>query len=226
MPSASEVIYGACISNDEIASALEDSIFLTDTIMDRKDLHDRGYLERFIDIAMGEIAEKSVLAYLRDDLGLKAESAVDKRSGHADLGYDIIIEDELRCSVKSSLSIFKSNMTDILAGFNLATKRSEVVDVNVQVYFWLDPNGHPRSSVPSELNMAIIGWAGAKDLYGADYDSYVGETREAASMRLIDLRPMSELGYAVRRKLEQIEAALEYDDPADAGLAADDDSGL
>lgn len=168
---------------------------LIKNMKDRKNLHKRSITERFNNILMGELAEAFVLKWLISQ-GINAESAVDKNSGLPDSGYDIIIHTEKRdihCSVKSSLSVHKSRIEEILDSFTLSTTKKEVQDINIQVYFWYDLYGEHRVTLPSENNMAVIGWAGKRDLNAVDYDSYATEERTAPKIKLRELRPMSEL---------------------------------
>ena len=66
--------------------------------------------------------------------GKYAESAVNKKSGHPDEGYDIVLHgingSNITCSVKSSISVYKNQMEDILKTFHLASKRSEIISKN------------------------------------------------------------------------------------------------
>lgn len=190
-----DVVLNNYLTQNDVISCIQTSEGLVKKIVDRKNLHDRAILERFINILTGELAEQLVLKWLISN-GINAELAVDKESGHADQGYDIIIHapnKELHCSVKSSTSVFKSTIEEIIDNFTISTTLSEVQDVNVQVYFWYELDGKPRITVPSEHNLAIIGWAGKKDLKAVDYASYTTESRKAPKIKLRDLRPMTEL---------------------------------
>ena len=185
------------LSKENINDCIVNASRILNTITDRQDLHNRSYVEQFQNILMGELAEKAVLQYFREN-GIYAVSAVDKESGVPDCGYDIIVFDkkgrERRVSVKSSLSVHKSSPEDIIdeARFHLASKVSEICDINIQVYFWLDLYGTTRVTTPSESNMAIIGWAGSKDITG-ETASYSSEKREVVAVSLKELRPMEEL---------------------------------
>ena len=75
-------------TNNQIKECIEIANNLTDSVVDRKDLHNRDYLERFLDILMGEIAEKLVISWLQQNKKF-VKSAVDKTSGKPDLGHDI-----------------------------------------------------------------------------------------------------------------------------------------
>lgn len=195
-----DVVLEPILNREQISECLETSLFLLKNMEDRPDLHDRGVFERFTNIAMGEIAERAVIEWLLSK-NKYAVSAVDKHSEKPDKGFDILLkskdrERELKCSVKSSLSIYKSNITDILKEFTISTKKIEVTDINIQVYFWLNLNSNPRITLPSELNMGIIGWLGRKDLQSATFGKYSTENREAPKIKLQDIRPMeSLLGY-------------------------------
>ena len=183
------------LDDDEIKICLENAQFLCSTINDRPDLHLRSYMERYIDILMGEAAEYAVIKWLKSN-GKYAVSAVDKKSGKPDLGHDIIVKklngDEITCSVKSSLSALKNTFDDILDTFTIATKMSEVRKINVQVYYWLNLRGTAhRTTVPSTDNMAIVGWVGENDI--TSYSTYNGEIRQVADMKLRNMRSMQSL---------------------------------
>lgn len=183
------------ISDGEVKECVKTAEFLCESIIDRKDLHERDYLERYIDILMGEIAEKSVIKWFRDH-GKFAESAVDKTSGKPDMGHDIILKSienkEILCSVKSSLSVYKSEMKDILDTFTIATKKSELRQVNIQVYYWLSLKSTPRVCVPNHENMAIIGWVSNKDI--ESFGTYATEDRESPdNIKLRQIRSMESL---------------------------------
>lgn len=99
------------LTKDELDICIDTAKNLSNHIIDRKNLHGRDDLERFINVLTGEIAEQMVLKWLHEN-GRQAESAVDKQSNNPDLGHDIRvfkIEDgsELLCSIKSSLSCEK-----------------------------------------------------------------------------------------------------------------------
>lgn len=190
------------LTDDEIKACIATALRLADTMIDRADLHGRTYLERFIDLVMGEIAEQTVLKWVREN-GKYARSAVDKTSGVPDLGHDIYFKragggstDLVKCSVKSSLSALISDPQALLSTYNLASKRSEIRDVNVQVYFWLQTKtkkGSPRTTVPSTKNMAIIGWLGRKEANEREEQSYATERRPEIQVKLEELRPMKDL---------------------------------
>lgn len=175
-----------CISNAQI---------LCETMKDRSDLHLRSYMERYIDILMGEVAEKMVINWLHDN-GKYAISAVNKKSGKPDLGHDIIVMhrngSELKCSIKSSLSVYKSDLDDILDNFTMATKATEIRNINIQVYYWLSlKNYKHRITVPSTDNMAIIGWTAKNDI--KKFSVYNGEERQVADIKLREVRSMRSL---------------------------------
>lgn len=183
------------LNDREMQTCLENAQFLCETINDRNDLHLRSYMERYIDIMMGEAAEYAVIKWLINN-GKYAVSAVDKKSGKPDLGHDIILKgrngNEITCSVKSSLSVFKHSFDDILDTFTIATKLSEIRKVNVQVYYWLNLGGIPhRTTVPSTDNMAIVGWVGENDVTA--FSTYNGEARQVADMKLRNMRSMQSL---------------------------------
>lgn len=192
------------MSDEEISECVQTAIKLCDTIIDRHDLHERDYLERLIDIIMGEIAEQVVIKWLHSN-GKYAISAVDKTSGKPDAGHDIIVKAKTgrktRCSIKSSLSVMKANAEDIISTFQLASKPSEMREINIQVYFWLRifnkdlENGtKPRINTPSTNNLAIIGWASDKDIKKSmEIAQYSTEKRQTVDIKLCDLRPMSSL---------------------------------
>ena len=192
---ASDVIIPT-FTDQEIRECIATAELLLKSMQDRGDLHARGTLERFINIAMGEIAEQAVIKWIRAQ-GKFAQSAVDKGSGVPDSGHDIILRANtgriLKCSVKSSLSVRYSEMEQILTQFHLSAKRSEIRDVNVQVYFWLESSSRPRVTVPSERNMAIIGWLGSKDLGKVPEKPYPTEARPVVDVQLKELSPMRRL---------------------------------
>ncbi len=183
------------MNDDELKKCIETAEFLCESVVDRKDLHKRDYLERFIDLLMGEISEQSVIKWFHDN-GKFAKSAVDKKSRKPDMGHDIILKTkdnkEILCSVKSSLSVFKSDMQQILDTFTIATKKSEVRQVNIQVYYWLSPISTPRVCVPNHENMAIIGWVGENDI--KSFGTYSTEERESPDqIKLRQIRSMESL---------------------------------
>ena len=187
------------LTDEEVKGCIVTALQLSDSMIDRADLHTRTYLERFFDLVMGEISEQTVLKWARDN-GKYAESAVDKASGVPDLGHDIYFKRKrgtqtglVKCSVKSSLSAVISDPSKILSTYSLASKRSEIGDVNVQVYFWLRVSGAPRTTVPSTENMGIIGWLGHKEASLYKEQSYATERRPEIQAKLKDLHPMKEL---------------------------------
>ncbi len=191
------------LTDEEIARCISVAQKLTPHIRDRSDLHARDYLERFVNVTLGEIAEAMTLKFFRQS-GKYAASAVDKASAEPDLGHDVALRTadgrEILGSVKSSLSVFKTPAA-IVETFTLATKRSELRDVNIQVYFWLDifskgTSEKNRVNLPNAKNAALIGWAGRRDLQA--FAVYEGEAREAPELKLKDMRPMAELLELVR----------------------------
>lgn len=183
------------LTKDELDACIDTSQYIAGHIVDRKDLHKRDDLERFNNILMGEIAEQMVIKWLKIQ-GKTAESAVDKKSGKPDAGHDVRVfrntdGTEALCSVKSSLS-YKLDMDGILNICKIATKESELRDINVQVYFWLTTEPKPgenRVTVPSLRQSAIIGWFSKSDLvkfsaykHEAGRDAPVEVLRESKSM--------------------------------------------
>ena len=83
------VIMGPILDPSEVLACVETAQLLCRSICDRPDLHERGMLERFHDVLMGEVAEQSVIKWLRSQ-GVPAESAVDKASEQPDSGHDIL----------------------------------------------------------------------------------------------------------------------------------------
>lgn len=191
-----QVIMGPILDPSEVLACVETAQLLCRSICDRPDLHERGMLERFHDVLMGEVAEQSVIKWLRSQ-GVPAESAVDKASERPDSGHDILVKgrqgEVLTCSVKSSISAYHADMDKILDTFSIATKASEICSINIQVYFWLNLQETPRVAVPSESHMAIIGWLGCKDFSGRNFVQYATEKREVANIKLRDLRAMETL---------------------------------
>lgn len=189
-----DTVVRIALSEKELRKCTENTQILCETMSDRSDLHSRGYMERYIDIMMGEVAEAAVIKWLSQN-GKYAVSAVNKSSGKPDSGHDIILRDkyerEIECSVKSSLSVYKDNIDDILDAFTLATKASELRKVNIQVYYWLKLKGESRITVPSEKNMAIIGWIGENDV--EEFGTYSTENRQVAKLRLRNIRTMQSL---------------------------------
>ena len=191
-----QVITEQLLTPEKVLQCIETAQTLCRTIVDRKDLHNRSVLERFCNVVMGELAEQAVLEWIRRQ-DKQVQLAVDKSSGVPDKGYDLLLQGkqgrQLTCSVKSSISGYFSEMDKILDTFSMATKRSEVCDINIQVYFWLDLRGNPRTALPSEYHMAIIGWLGRNDLIGREYHSYNQEEREVANGKLRNMRNMESL---------------------------------
>lgn len=195
---AEDVIY-LTIPDNLMAHCIGTALHLTTRLTDRPDLHQRDFLERFLDILLGELAETMVLTWLLA-MGKKAEPAGDKLHT-GDPGHDLWLTSRdgrpVTCSVKSSLSALKG-LEDILTDFTLATRPDEVRDVNVQVYFWLDVFGRlssdrSRATLPSLRYAAIVGWAARRDLEPADFVPYTTERRPAPTLRLCDVRPPAEL---------------------------------
>lgn len=189
-----DTVIKIALSDKELSICTENTQILCKTISDRSDLHLRGYMERYIDVMMGEVAEAVVIKWLRQN-GKYAVSAVNKSSGKPDSGRDLILRDkqkrEIECSVKSSLSVYKDNMNDILDTFTIATKASELRKVNIQVYYWLKLKGENRVTVPSDKNMAIIGWIGENDV--EEFGTYNTEKRQVAKLKLRNIRTMQSL---------------------------------
>ena len=186
------------IDDNIFNDCIDNSSLLIKSIIDRNDLHERSLLERYIDILMGEIAEKTVVSWLKN-YGKYAEQS-QKNINKPDNGYDIVLHDNKGnpkfCSVKSSLSVKKSTPKDIIETFQLSSKVSEIQDVNIQVYYWLKTDGgkdEPRINVPSTTNMAIFGWAGRKDIPTDDTGIYNKEKRETVNLKMTQLRPMYSL---------------------------------
>lgn len=185
----------APLPDAEFAACVTAARRIAPRIRDRDDLHGRDPLERFVDVLLGEVAERMVLAWLRG-AGKRAEPASDKEGQGPDPGHDLLLWDgarELRCSVKSSLSAL-FGLPRILSDFTLATTRGELRHVNVQVYFWLElhPRAGNRTAVPALRNAAIIGWAGLRDVQR--FRSYATERRQTPDdFKLRNLRPMHTL---------------------------------
>jgi len=184
------------LSREDLTYCIGTAKNVLENIIDRQDLHIRDDLERFINILMGEVAETMVLQWLRSN-GKRAYSASDKKSEGPDAGHDLIIMDtqdrDLKCSVKSSLS-YKLDVGGILEICRLATKPSELRDINVQVYFWLTLNptkNSPRITVPSIRQSSIIGWFGKNDI--TKFSTYNHEQRQVPAVPLKNARTMSEL---------------------------------
>lgn len=187
------------LDENEFNQCVDTAKHLTSHILDRPDLHSRDYLERFTNVLTGEIAEQMVIKWLNGN-GKYAESAVDKTSSTPDLGHDILLRlkennEEIKCSVKSSLSVFKLE-DEIVSNFTLATTSREVRQVNIQVYFWLDIYGRgnedgSRRNIPNLKSAAIIAWASKKDL--TTFDRYSTEARLAPKKKLNELRTLNSL---------------------------------
>ncbi|GFH91515.1 MAG: hypothetical protein HFI01_03275 [Lachnospiraceae bacterium] len=189
-----DTVIKIALSENDLSSCIDNTQILCETISDRSDLHLRSYMERYIDIMMGEVAEAAVIKWLKQN-GKYAVSAVNKSSGKPDSGRDIILrgkhKQEIECSVKSSLSVYKDNINDILDTFTIATKASELRKVNIQVYYWLKLKGENRITVPSNKNMAIIGWIGENDV--KEFGTYNTENRQVAKIKLRNIRTMKSL---------------------------------
>ena len=189
-----DTVIKIALSENDLSSCIDNTQILCETISDRSDLHLRSYMERYIDIMMGEVAEAAVIKWLKQN-GKYAVSAVNKSSGKPDSGRDIILrgkhKQEIECSVKSSLSVYKYNINDILDTFTIATKASELRKVNIQVYYWLKLKGENRITVPSNKNMAIIGWIGENDV--KEFGTYNTENRQVAKIKLRNIRTMKSL---------------------------------
>lgn len=185
------------LNKPELDVCIDTAKYISGCIVDRKDLHARDDLERFINVLMGEVAEHMVIKWLTEQ-GKFAESAVDKKSDKPDFGHDIKVikanGDEGFCSVKSSLS-YKLDVQEILNFCKIASKKSELRDINIQVYFWLTLNpkdNENRLTIPSLRQAAIIGWFGKNDLFNfASYNHEGG--REAPTKTLNGGRTMSSL---------------------------------
>lgn len=99
------------LSEEDLSKCTENAQILCETISDRSDLHLRSYMERYINILMGEVAEAAVIKWLRQS-GKYANSAVNKKSGKPDSGRDIILKDkygqEIGCSVNFNKSFGKA----------------------------------------------------------------------------------------------------------------------
>jgi hypothetical protein len=168
------------------------------TMVDRANLHTRDDLEKFLNLLMGEIAEQAVLSWLKKE-GKYAVSVVDKTSGAPDAGHDLELlstnNKKVQCSIKSSFS-FAKQPGEIIKNFRLATTPSELREINVQVYFWIDPfkpSGQPRTTLPSLTNCAMIGWFGKDDLDKKKFEPYNGEMRAAPVSKLDNARTMDSL---------------------------------
>ncbi len=185
------------LEKTEIDECIKTAMHLSGHIIDRADLHVRDDLERFMNILMGEVAEKMTIKWLNNNKKY-ARSAVNKTGTTPDLGHDIEVKkktsnDSLLCSVKSSIS-YKLSPPGILEICKLATKKSELRDINIQVYFWLTLNptsDNNRVTVPSIRQSAIIGWFGKNDL--KKFSTYNHESREAPADTLKNGRSMKSL---------------------------------
>ena len=78
-----DTVIKIALSDKELSICTENTQILCKTISDRSDLHLRGYMERYIDVMMGEVAEAAVIKWLRQN-GKYAVSAVNKSSGKPD----------------------------------------------------------------------------------------------------------------------------------------------
>lgn len=196
MPVKNDDIIKIDLDREETLICIENARAILKGIEDRKDLHIRDDVERFQDLLMGELAEAMVIKWLRQN-GRLAVSAVDKGAMHPDAGHDIWVRDtknnQRTCSVKSSISVFKTEPEEILDSFTLAITNSEVRDINIQVYFWLDTKSSPRISVPSLKNSAIMAWFGKSEVKAEKFASYEGERRKSLARKLRQLNPMHEL---------------------------------
>jgi hypothetical protein len=179
-------------------SCINNAQGLLATMIDRANLHARDDLEKFFNLLMGEIAEHMVLGWLTKK-GKFAVSAVNKTSGQPDAGHDLellaIDGRKVRCSIKSSFS-FAKQPSEIIKLFKLATTPSELREINIQVYFWIDPHkpaGQPRTTLPSLTNCAMIGWFPKDDLEKQKFAAYNGEMRVAPIAGLEHARSMNSL---------------------------------
>jgi hypothetical protein len=184
------------LPDETLRDSIQVVLKIVDVIVDRTDLHKRDYLERFMDCLMGEIAERIVLQWLADNKK-NCKSAVDKSALNPDAGHDILLHnprgEEIQASIKSSISGLKSTPDEILDTFTIATKQSEIREINIQVYFWLQLYSTPRVSVPSNQNAVIIAWATHQDLTETSFTQYKGESRQAPVKKLREFRPMRDL---------------------------------
>lgn len=194
---ADEVIFQS-LSEEEVKECIEISKNISTYVIDRSNLHGRDYLERFVNVLQGELAEKMVIKWLQKN-NRYVRSAVDKNSKKPDLGHDIIVKNlkglEVKCSIKSSLSVFKG-IDDILTNFTLATEERELRTINIQVYFWLDIYGKfngqgNRHSLLNTNNAAIISWSTHKQLN--NFKNYATERRMAPKQKLNELNSLGEL---------------------------------
>lgn len=181
------------LPSELVKKSISVATHITENLVDRRDLHTRDLLERFIDCLMGEIAEQTVIYWLQRN-NKYAASAVDKTSDKPDTGHDIWVKSKdqrtVKASIKSSISAQKTP-EQILKTFTLATTPSELREINIQVYFWLSLNSTPRVTVPTLRQCGIIAWAGQNDL--REFAAYEREERLAPRKKLGELRPMHEL---------------------------------
>jgi hypothetical protein len=195
MVTENDIVYVE-LDKEEFREAAEVALIIATSISDRPDLHPRDLLERFIDCLMGEVAERMVLRWLRQN-GKYAKPAADKKAAERDPGHDILVKlvtkKIVRASIKSSLSALKDDPGQILSTFTLAVTPKEIREINIQVYFWLSLRGSPRVTVPSIKQAAIMAWALDADLRKTNFKEYRGEERLAPELKLKDLRPPSEL---------------------------------
>jgi hypothetical protein len=196
MPISDHEIIRQKLSTLDVLDCIENAQAILGAIQDRSDLHARDIVERFHNILMGELAERMVMDWLHQH-NKHAVSAVDKRSASPDCGHDLWVHDihgaQRTCSVKSSIAVLKTKPADILDTFTIAINEKEAREINVQVYFWLEPHGKPRISVPTLTNSAIIAWCSRKEIETKHFQHYAGEQRRAPSIKLRALRPMHEL---------------------------------
>lgn len=186
------------LSDFDYLTCVDTARKLCESIVDRRDLHGRDIMERFNNVLMGEVAEMMVIRWLQNN-GKYAVSAIDKSSGQPDQGYDICLKDaqnkEVRCSVKSSLS-FKLPPHAILKACKLASTRSEIKDVNIQVYFWLNLNPNDagsRATTPCINNAAIFSWLGGRETDKFQTARYRNQNREVLECVLEKGRSMNSL---------------------------------
>mgnify|MGYP001076504756 CR=1 FL=1 len=186
------------LKDDDLSEAVRAALAILQKITDRPDLHQRDPLERFINLLLGEIAERAVYVWLAR--GSKEVARVQKNPGGPDPGYDLIVKGSngrpLTVSVKSSVSVYKSEINDILDTFKLAVTQAEArkADIHIQVYYWLEPGAQTRTTVPSISKAIIAAWAFKGDLANVSYASYTpSERRPAPEIKLRNLRPMKDL---------------------------------
>lgn len=186
------------LEEQDFYECVRTALKVTPGITDRHDLHSRDVFERFLNVLQGEVAEQMVIKWLKSNNKF-AESTVDKESASPDAGHDIKVlsneGQEIFASIKSSISALKKP-SEILKIFKLSTKKSEVRQVNIQVYFWYDlypGRGLPRMNLLSLNNAAIICWAGSNDLLQGGFNTYNNENREVSSKKLEEHRSMQSL---------------------------------